>query len=115
MNKIRGRLKQVLSLWNKCLNAFQENPCGVQKSGCWHLQGRRNEICAWEFPLVSFQFYSDILNHSSNDIRILEKPETVKQLIQPGIKKSKKEGINEERKRGFDHRSVQIIMTDFLL
>jgi hypothetical protein len=40
---------------------------------------------------------------------------TVKQLIQPIIKKSKKEGINEERKRGLDHCSVQIIMTDFSL
>ena len=64
---------------------------------------------------MSFRFYSDIPKHFSIAIRILEKSVTVKQLIQPIIKKSKKEGINEERKKGLDHCSVQIIMTDFLL
>jgi len=64
---------------------------------------------------VSFRFYSDIPKHFAIAIRILEKSVTVKQLIQPGIKKSKKEGIREERKRGIDHYSVQIIMTDFPL
>ena len=64
---------------------------------------------------MCFRFYPDILKHFSFAIRILDKSVTVKQLIQPGIKKSKKEGINEERKRGLDHCSVQIIMTDFPL
>jgi len=47
---------------------------------------------------VGFRFYSDIPKYFSIAIRILEKSVTVKQLIQLGIKKSKKEGIKEERK-----------------
>jgi hypothetical protein len=49
---------------------------------------------------VSFRFYSDIPKHFSIAIRIFEKPVTVKQIIQPGIKKSKKEGIREGKKKG---------------
>jgi hypothetical protein len=48
---------------------------------------------------VSFRFYSDIPKYFSIVIRILEKSVTVKQLIQPGIKKSKKEGIRVGKKK----------------